>query len=94
MEIYLEIWSAWQADRQDEAIELHRRLLPYISYWMQSVELIISAEKRISQRRGLIDTDRCRSPERRLDVEEDAMIERFLGEFEDLLQIDERAMRP
>lgn len=52
------------------------------SYWIQSVELIIAAEERISRRRGLIDSDYCRAPMRRLDAEEDAMIERFLGESE------------
>jgi dihydrodipicolinate synthase/N-acetylneuraminate lyase len=81
VELYLEIWTAWQDGRHDAAAELHRRLLPYISYWMQSVELIIAAEKRISLRRGLIDSDYCRAPTRRLDAEEDAMIERFLDEF-------------
>ena len=95
VEIYLDIWSAWQDGRQSEAIDIHRRLLPYISYWMQSVELIIAAEKRVSRRRGLIDTDRCRAPERRLDTEEDAMIERFLSEFEQQFSpIDKRGIRP
>jgi 4-hydroxy-tetrahydrodipicolinate synthase len=82
VEIYLEICSAWQDGRQDDAVETHRRLLPYISYWMQGVELIIAAEKRILWLRGLIDSDHCRAPMRRLDAEELAMIERFLDEFE------------
>jgi 4-hydroxy-tetrahydrodipicolinate synthase len=95
VEIYLDIWSAWQGGREKEAIDLHRRLLPYISYWMQSVELIIAAEKRISRLRGLIDTERCRAPERRLDSEEEAMIDRFLSEFEQqLLPIDKLEIRP
>jgi dihydrodipicolinate synthase/N-acetylneuraminate lyase len=84
-ELYVAIWDAWQRGDRDNAVCLHTRLLPYISYWMQSVELIIAAEKRISQRRGLIASDRCRSPLRRLDSEEDAMIERFLAEFADQL---------
>lgn len=93
VEIYLDIWSAWQDGRQGEAIGIHRRLLPYISYWMQNVELIIAAEKRISRRRGLIDGERCRAPERALDAEEIAMIERFLIEFDQQLSsIDERGI--
>ena len=82
VEIYRDIWTSWHAGRRDDAIETHRRLLPYISYWMQSVELIITVEKRISFRRGLIGSDHCRAPMRRLDPEEDAMVERFLGEFD------------
>jgi 4-hydroxy-tetrahydrodipicolinate synthase len=42
----------------------------------------VSAEKRISQRRGIIFSDHCRVPARQLDHEENAMIERFLEEFE------------
>lgn len=95
VEIYLDIWSAWQDGNRERAIDIHRRLLPYISYWMQSVELIVAAEKRISQLRGLIDTDVCRAPERRLDTEEEAMIERFLREFEEHLSpVDGPATRP
>lgn len=84
-EIYLEIWSLWEQGDRDTAIDLHTRLLPYISYWMQSVELIITAEKRISFLRGLTDTDVCRAPARALDDEELAMIDRFISRFSDLL---------
>lgn len=82
-EIYLDIWNRWHAGRIDEATELHRRLLPYLAYWMQDVELIVQAEKTISMRRGLIDDDHCRSPRRPLDAEETAMVQRFLDEFRD-----------
>jgi 2-keto-3-deoxy-L-arabinonate dehydratase len=81
VEIYLAIWSSWTHGEFEKAVELHTKLLPYISYWMQSVELIISAEKRISYRRGLIASEHCRAPYQELDEEENAMIERFLREF-------------
>jgi 4-hydroxy-tetrahydrodipicolinate synthase len=84
-EIYLEIWRLWTSGNEADAVALHSRLLPYIAYWMQSVELIIQAEKRISMLRGLISTDVCRTPSRVLDDEESAMIDRFLAEFSDLL---------
>lgn len=82
IEIYLKIWSLWHSGDEDTAVALHRRLLPYVSYWMQEVELILAAEKRISYRRGLIATDVCREPARMLDAEEKTMIERFLQEFD------------
>lgn len=85
VEIYLRIWELWTSGACDEAVHLHTRLLPYISYWMQGVELIVSAEKRISMQRGLISSDFCRAPSRRLDREELAMIDRFLAEFADLI---------
>jgi dihydrodipicolinate synthase/N-acetylneuraminate lyase len=80
-EIYLRIWELWQAEDYSSAINLHTKLLPYISYWMLDIELIVRAEKRISMLRGLIATDHCRAPSRLLDGEENAMIERFLEEF-------------
>jgi dihydrodipicolinate synthase/N-acetylneuraminate lyase len=80
-EIYVAVWRAWEAGERDQALDLHRRLLPYISYWMQNVELIVQAEKTILARRGIISSDRCRAPGWTLDQEERAMIEHFLEEF-------------
>jgi dihydrodipicolinate synthase/N-acetylneuraminate lyase len=84
-EIYLAIWRAWAAGETDEALQLHRRLLPYISYWMQNVELVVQAEKTILARRGIIATDRCRKPGWTLDRDEQDMIDRFLKEFASFL---------
>lgn len=81
VEIYLEIWRLWMEGGVAESRELHTRLLPYISYWMQGVELIVQAEKTISHRRGLISGDTCRMPGRPLDEDEKVLIDRFLGEF-------------
>ncbi|WP_341954644.1 dihydrodipicolinate synthase family protein [Salinibacterium sp. TMP30] len=86
VEIYLRIWSLWESGAEESAIALHGRLLPYISYWMQSVELIIRAEKRISMLRGLIATDHCRAPARELDQQEEMMIDRFISEFNDVFE--------
>ncbi len=84
-EIYIEIWRRFTTGDQTGGEELHRRLLPYISYWMLHTELIIAAEKRISYRRGLITSDLCRTPAHELDTEELHTIEHFLDEFTDLL---------
>ena len=84
-EVYIAVWRAWEAGERDQALELHRRLLPYISYWMQNVELIVQAEKTILARRGIIRSDRCRAPGWTLDREESAMIDQFLTEFGPLL---------
>jgi 4-hydroxy-tetrahydrodipicolinate synthase len=84
-EIYVEIWRRFVNGDTEGGYELHRRLLPYISYWMLDTELIIAAEKLVSARRGLIATSRCRNPGHRLDGEEVAMVDRFLAEFADML---------
>jgi dihydrodipicolinate synthase/N-acetylneuraminate lyase len=79
-EVYVELWKRWQSDPAAFRA-LHEKLLPYISYWMQSVELIVKAEKMILQRRGLIASEYCRSPSYALDAHELAHIEQFLDAF-------------
>lgn len=84
-EIYVKIWGLLSSGDVEAGEDLHRRLLPYISYWMLDTELIIAAEKRISYRRGLISSDYCRAPAHVLDTEELRRIEVFLEEFAELL---------
>ncbi len=85
VEIYLALMQLW--DDGDEAGfgRLHARLLPYVGYWMQDVELIIQAEKSILRRRGLIADEYCRRPGYTLDGEEVRLVDRFLESFDDLL---------
>ena len=84
-EIYVELWRLWQVDQRAFLI-LHHKLLPYIGYWMQTVELIIKAEKVILKRRGIIASDYCRSPSYCLDRREQMQIEQFIGEFAEWLR--------
>jgi dihydrodipicolinate synthase/N-acetylneuraminate lyase len=84
-EIYIDLWQLWQADKT-KFMTLHNKLLPYINYWMQGVELIIKVEKVILKRRGIIATDYCRSPGYTLDGREQAYIDQFMREFTQWLQ--------
>jgi len=84
-EIYVELWRLWQVDKSAFLI-LHHKLLPYIGYWMQGVELIIKAEKVILKRRGIIASNYCRSPSYTLDESEQTQIEQFMSEFAEWLQ--------
>lgn len=84
-EIYVTLDRHYRQGNMHAMLELHSQLLPYISYWMQGVELIIRAEKRILQRRGLIASDYCRHPCYRLDTAEEEQIEQFLADFIALL---------
>jgi dihydrodipicolinate synthase/N-acetylneuraminate lyase len=79
-EIYIELWKLWQVDKTAFLV-LHNKLLPYISYWMQSVELIIKAEKVILKQRGIIASDYCRNPAYALDQHELNQINQFMTEF-------------
>ncbi|WP_409462809.1 dihydrodipicolinate synthase family protein [Amycolatopsis sp. GA6-003] len=84
-EIYVEIWRRFEDGDDAGGDELHRRLLPYISYWMLDTERIIAAEKLISVRRGWFGSPYCRAPAHRLDAEDLRMIDRFLDEFREFL---------
>src|SRR5574341_524846 len=83
-EVYVELWRRWQRDRV-EFQNLHNRLLPYINYWMQGIELIIRVEKVILKRRGIIASDYCRSPAYTLDEGEYKQVDRFLNDFAEWL---------
>jgi dihydrodipicolinate synthase/N-acetylneuraminate lyase len=84
-ELYVDLWRHHLAGRRDEFEALHRRMLPFLSTWMQSVEFIIQVEKTILLRRGLLASDHCRQPAWLLDTQDLAMIDRFLAEFGDRL---------
>ncbi|MCC5947369.1 MAG: dihydrodipicolinate synthase family protein [Nitriliruptoraceae bacterium] len=81
-ELYVELWARHAAGDLEGFHALHRAMLPWITYWMQHVELIIQAEKTILAARGLIATERCRAPGWDLDAEERRMIDAFLEQFE------------
>ena len=84
-EVYVELWRLWQTDKT-EFQTLHNKLLPYLNYWMQGIELIIKVEKVILKQRGIIASDYCRSPAYTLDEREQAQIENFMTEFEEWLK--------
>ena len=83
VELYLAEWQLWRDGQAQQAEALHTRMLPYLSYWMQAVELIIAAEKEISVRRGIFRSAFCRGPAYTLDSFELAMVDQFMAEFSD-----------
>lgn len=81
VEVYQEILRLWHGGDERDAIALHGRLVSFVGYWMQDVELIIKAEKVISMKRGIISTDTCRDPCWELSGFEREMIDRCMDEF-------------
>lgn len=84
-ELYLAVWQLWQEGHRADAVQLHTRMLPYLSYWMQDVALIVAAEKLIAARRGLVRDEHCRAPTRPMDEWECAMVDDFCAEFSAML---------
>ena len=85
-ELYVRLWRLLDQRRTRDAAELHRRMLPYLAHWMQSVDLIVAAEKLISQRRGWFRHATVRQPGYLLDALEIERVDRFLSEFDAELQ--------
>jgi len=80
-EIYVRLFQHFQAGDLQKMQSLHAQLLPYISSWMQGIELLIKAEKIILKKRGIIQTDYCRAVSYEMDAKEKQLIERFMVEF-------------
>lgn len=80
-EIYVELFRLYNDKIMADFHSLFERLLPYISYWMQSVEMVIKVKKVILQKRGIISSCYCRYPDYTLDTKEIEMIDKFAWNF-------------
>ena len=56
-DVYLDIYNKYVSGDRAGAIEVHNKLLPMLNHIRQNVEQIISFEKRILKRRGIIQSD-------------------------------------
>ena len=85
-ELYVALTRRWFDGDHAGARELHERMLPYLSAWMQHVELIVAVEKHISVARGWFADATVRAPCWTLDAYERATIDAFLEEFDPWLR--------
>lgn len=77
-DLYLDIYNAYENNQRLKAMDLHGRvLLPILNHIRQNVEMIISYEKTIMARRGMIATDYCRLPTFTRDATFDALFDEF-----------------
>ncbi|MDA3797609.1 MAG: dihydrodipicolinate synthase family protein [Kiritimatiellae bacterium] len=61
-DVYRKIYDLIKADKIEEAEEMHLPLNGILNHIRQNVEMIIHFEKKILQKRGLINSDYCRHP--------------------------------
>lgn len=73
------------SNRSDEGYELYRRLLPLLSFMMQSVEMLITCEKLILFRSGVFSSAYRREPSLSLDRFQNAELNRLMTDVSDLL---------
>lgn len=81
-DIYLDIYNNYMNGNRAKAIEIHNKLLPMLNHIRQNVEQIISFEKRILKRRGIIASDYCRKPS----YDSDTYFDRLFDEFYESLE--------
>ena len=80
VEVYAEIFRRYGAGQVDAARALHHRLLPYLIFALQHLELALGIEKRVLYRRGIFPSDRRREPTLHLDDEYQKQIEELVDD--------------
>ena len=80
-DVYLDIYNNYVSGNRENALELHNKLLPMLNHIRQNVEQIISFEKRILKRRGIIACDYCRKPSYDTDEYFDRLFDEFYDEM-------------
>jgi 4-hydroxy-tetrahydrodipicolinate synthase len=76
-DVYLDIYNKYVSGDREGAIKVHNELLPMLNHIRQNVEQIISFEKRILKRRGIIESDYCRKPSYNTDEYFDKLFDEF-----------------
>ena len=80
-DVYLDIYNSYVSGEREKALQLHNELLPMLNHIRQNVEQIISFEKRILKRRGIIASDYCRKPSYDTDEYFDRLFDEFYKEM-------------
>ena len=76
-DVYIDIYNSYIKGDREKAIEIHNFILPMLNHIRQNVEQIISFEKRILKKRGIIKSDYCRKPSYNSDEYFDRLFEEF-----------------
>jgi dihydrodipicolinate synthase/N-acetylneuraminate lyase len=83
VEVYAEIFRRYGTGQVEEARTLHHRLLPYLVFALQHLELAVGIEKRVLCRRGVFPSEQLREPTLHLDdgyqKQMDALVEDVIG---------------
>ncbi|MGH9350684.1 MAG: dihydrodipicolinate synthase family protein, partial [Terriglobia bacterium] len=69
LDVYAAIMRLYDSGNVDQAKSLFCRLLPYITFALEHMELLLSMEKRVLVKRGVIPSARLREPTLHLDHE-------------------------
>jgi 2-keto-3-deoxy-L-arabinonate dehydratase len=80
IDVYVRIYKLFEEGKSGEAKALFYRLLPYLTFALQHLEVTIWIEKRLLVKRGVISNARMRRPTIFLDDEYEKQIEELVDE--------------
>jgi dihydrodipicolinate synthase/N-acetylneuraminate lyase len=80
IDVYVRIYELYRAGKKAQAKALFYRLLPYLTFALQHLEIAIWIEKRLLVKRGVIPNARMRRPTLFLDEEYEKQIEELTDE--------------
>jgi 4-hydroxy-tetrahydrodipicolinate synthase len=80
VEAYARIFELYYDERIAEAQKFFYRMLPYLTFAMQHIELVIQMDKRTLMRRGVFTSDRMREPTLHMDRE-------YVKQMDDLITV-------
>ena len=93
LEVLRRTYQLYQSGQTREARTLFARLIPYLAFALQHLELAIGMEKRVMARRGIIPSARMRHPALRFDEAGEQQIEQYVEEAVALADECREAMR-
>ncbi len=87
-DIYLKMYNEYISGNRTAAMDTHSNyILPILNHIRQNVEMIITFEKRILQRRGIIATDYCRHPTFESDAIFDSLFDEHYKRIQHLFMV-------
>jgi 4-hydroxy-tetrahydrodipicolinate synthase len=93
LEVYLRTYQLYQSGQAQEAQKLFSRLIPYLAFVLQHLELAIGMEKRVMARRGIIPSPRVRHPSLRFDKDGEHQNQQYVEEAAALADECREALR-
>jgi dihydrodipicolinate synthase/N-acetylneuraminate lyase len=79
LEIYVRVYDLYHQGRKDAARALFERLVPYLAFALQHLELAIHIEKRVLHKRGIVTNSRMRPPTLSLDRTYEAQMDSLVN---------------
>lgn len=89
-DIYSQVYRLYQSGRLSEAVAVHDKLVAFLNFIFQSIEMIVKWEKVILKRRGIIRSEYCRYPA----YEPDIVAQRIFDEYYSRLSEELFALGP